>query len=373
VRACGRIAWRDAVRAKGRTTLGAVLIGLPILIGSAGGVLLQSMIATDAREMSWRLGDEGQARIDAYVGPGVEQSPRGDGWSWSGDGAHGDPPGLAEYEAALAEVLPEGDELVRTVTGVGRVSTPDRAPRETLRIVERSADADSLDSLTPLVEGTRPAVAGEVAVTERWAERLDAGLGDAVTVTPEVGEPVDAVITGIVADGPPQHDVGVLAAPGGVFEPPDSLVEEYTTGYGYRWYVTGPEPVTWQDVQAINALGSIAVSRAVVLDPPTDARFGSSAPVDANTLSIAAVVAALALLEAVLLIGPAFAVGARRSERQLALIAANGGERRTLRHVVLLGGVVTGFGASVIALVSGVGIAVGVRWVVGMRNEFVFP
>ncbi len=373
VRAAGRIAWRDAVRAKGRTTLVAVMIGLPILIGTGGAVLLQSMVATDARELSWQLGDDAQARIDGYTGAGVEQSPGGDGISVSDVGLAAEPPGVAEYEVALADVLPEGDVLIRTITGGGQLSTADRAPRQTLRIVERPADATVLDSLAPLVDGTRPAEAGEVALVERWAERLDVGIGDAVTVTPDGGEPVEAVVTGIVADGPPQYSVGALAAPGGVFEPPASLADEYTTGYGYRWYVTGPEPVTWEHVQAINALGSTVLSRAVVLDPPPNPLGGGPPPMDAGTISIAAVVAAIALLEAILLIGPAFAVGARRNERQLGLIGANGGERRTLRHVVLFGGVVTGIGASMIALVAGVGIAVVVRWVVGMRNEFVFP
>src|SRR5665647_2842117 len=53
---------------------------------------------------------------------------------------------------------------------------------------------------------------------------------------------------------------------------------------------------------------------------------------DAGTLALVAAIGAMALLEAALLIGPAFAVGARRQQRQLALLAAAGAERRTLRQ-----------------------------------------
>jgi putative ABC transport system permease protein len=63
------------------------------------------------------------------------------------------------------------------------------------------------------------------------------------------------------------------------------------------------------------------------------------------------VVAGLALLEVVLLAGPAFAVSARRRQRQLALVAANGGTPAHVRRMVLADGVVLGLAGAVLGLV----------------------
>ena len=57
-------------------------------------------------------------------------------------------------------------------------------------------------------------------------------------------------------------------------------------------------------------------------------------------------IAGLALLEIVLLAGPAFAVSARRRQRQLALVAANGGTPAHVRRIVLADGVVLGLVAA---------------------------
>jgi putative ABC transport system permease protein len=65
----------------------------------------------------------------------------------------------------------------------------------------------------------------------------------------------------------------------------------------------------------------------------------------------------MALLEIVLLAGPAFAVGARRQRRELALLAAVGGDRSDLRRTVLSQGVVLGLLGGVIG--AGVGVGFG--------------
>ncbi|MGC5410279.1 FtsX-like permease family protein, partial [Streptomyces sp. DT225] len=64
-------------------------------------------------------------------------------------------------------------------------------------------------------------------------------------------------------------------------------------------------------------------------------------------------VVAMALLEVVLLAGPAFAVGARRSRRQLGLLGTCGGDRSQVRAVVLGGGVVLGGVGAVAGVVTG--------------------
>lgn len=115
--------------------------------------------------------------------------------------------------------------------------------------------------------------------------------------------------------------------------------------------------MSWSDVLAANARGVLVVSRQVVLDPPPDSEvpmarsmsgssYGGSEELSAALITVVA----MAVLELVLLAGPAFAVGARRSRRQLGLVGTCGGDRRHVRAVVLSGGLVLG----------GVGAAAGV-------------
>src|SRR5690606_25241040 len=68
-------------------------------------------------------------------------------------------------------------------------------------------------------------------------------------------------------------------------------------------------------------------------------------------------VGGLAMLEVVLLAGPAFAVGARRRQRDLALVGASGGTPAQLRRIVLADGVVLGLAGAVVGLILGIAAA----------------
>ncbi len=110
------------------------------------------------------------------------------------------------------------------------------------------------------------------------------------------------------------------------------------------WWAHGPGDLG--EVQRLNALGGSVVSRAVVTDPPPPPscpRSSRRAPGrDPATLTVLALVVVMVLLEVVLLAGPAFAVGARRQQRTLALLGATGATPRHVRRVVLANGVVLG-------------------------------
>jgi putative ABC transport system permease protein len=106
-----------------------------------------------------------------------------------------------------------------------------------------------------------------------------------------------------------------------------------------------------------------AVSRQVLAHPPSDAeRYtvfrGDSAD---SGLGNGLLVGGLAMLEIVLLAGPAFAVGARRRRRDLALVAASGGTPSQVRRIVLADGVVLGTLAAAAGVVLGIGCAAAFR------------
>lgn len=368
LRVATRIARRDALRAKGRTALVAVLVGLPVMAGSAAAVILNSQQPSSATYVQWHLGDAAQALIGFDVGTGLSQDPSGETFGSTGGSGRKTP--LADYETALRAALPGGDSLVRVERGVVGLSTSARAVQE-LPATEMPFEG-GLAGVAPVADGAFPTGPGEVALRANLAVQLGIGIGDTVTLAPYGGKSVTAIVTGILALTHAGPDV--VGAPGSLFP---------VAGPGLvtaEWYVTGPAPVRWPDVLAINAIGSTVTSRAVVLDPPARSEVpywrdhGQTSGPSSATLALGGAVAAIALLETVLLIGPAFAVSARRSEHQLALLAAAGAERRTLRQVVLQTGLVTGVGASALGAGLGVAIAAGIRAVLIARdNLFTLP
>ncbi|HEY0120075.1 MAG TPA: FtsX-like permease family protein, partial [Cellulomonas sp.] len=370
-RVAARIARRDAVRARGRTALVVTMVGLPVLAGMAGGTLVQSSVATQAQKVAWEMGPQEQAVVSPFRGPGVEQSADGGVVGARQPASTQDLPTLADYEAGLAAALPRGDRLVRSVEGTGRVRTTD-AVAQGERPVRELPAADMADVVAAPVEaGALPSAPGEVAVAHDLASELDVHVGDAISVTWNQSAPVDLRVSAVLAPWPTFDEV--YAVSGALFPAVGSATGALAvTG----WFVVGKAPVTWQDVTTVNALGSSVRSRAVMLDPSgvmTTVSSGNDLGVTSGMVVIGAAVVAMALIEAVLLIGPAFAVGARRSQRQLALLAATGAERSLLRRVVLLGGLVVGLGASVVGAALGVVVAAVVRTVVVARGSFALP
>ena len=136
-----------------------------------------------------------------------------------------------------------------------------------------------------------------------------------------------------------RNSVFAIAAPGALdVEPGDGLT---------TWLIGGG-PVSWDEVRALNAIGATVLSRAVVENPPPDSELPEQVRQwqsysDESAIAVVALIVVMALLEVVLLAGPAFAVGARRQSRTLALMAASGGTPKQSRRVILAGGLVLGW------------------------------
>jgi putative ABC transport system permease protein len=99
----------------------------------------------------------------------------------------------------------------------------------------------------------------------------------------------------------------------------------------------------------------------VILHPPSADQLpphlrDAYSTANATIYAVLALVGVMALIEVVLLAGPAFAVGARRQSRNLALISANGGTPTQSRRVILGSAVVIGAGAASAGVVLGIGL-----------------
>lgn len=333
-----RIARREARRAKGRSALVLAMITLPVLALAFAAVTYDMFQLTPAEEATRKLGTaEAQLRWE-YAGP-VQQDAEGQGSIPEADAQTRTTPAT---EAEMLGVLPAGSRVIRSADGLIEMRTA--AGIGTLNAQALDVGDPMVSGIVALLSGRAPANDGEVALTGKAVDRLGAGIGD--TIRPAEGS-TSWTVVGIV-EFPASLNETVVFRPGAL---PGANPATLT------WLVDAPAPVTWDQVLRLNQYGILVASRAVLLDPPPPAQTPfpyDGLETDIQVVTVGVLVAGLALLEVVLLAGPAFAVGARRRQRDLALVAANGGTPAHLRRIVLADGVVLG------ALGAVLGIAVGV-------------
>ncbi|QAY64648.1 FtsX-like permease family protein [Xylanimonas allomyrinae] len=376
-----RFGARDARRNKGRTALVAIMVALPVAVGAFAATTLWSTRDTPERTVAEQLGPRLQASA-SFFGTEVQQTPDGNS---SAGGASAETQ-VASVDAAFRAALPGG---ARAVAGVDASVVVFAGELQVWQpAVQIDVGDPSVAAAFPLAEGTLPG-AGEVALGADIARQLGLEVGDTVgaRLNGRVGQvdgPADlgsATLSGILAARQPRS-VTVLYPASGPITPPATVGGPTgPTVTSPFWFVSGDTPVTWDDVLRLNDAGFVVTSRQVVLDPPPHSAvpyFDGTPPRSASDLlqtwGLFVAVIAVALLEAVLLVGPAFAVGARRSARSLALVAANGGTARTLRAVVLGTGVVIGVGGALAGTAIGLaGAAVALSSVPGGLRFYSVP
>ncbi|GLY06533.1 FtsX-like permease family protein [Actinoplanes sp. NBRC 101535] len=333
-----RVARREIVRARGRSALVVAMIAVPVC-GLGYAAATYDMFTPTPAERATRILGAADARIQAHPPGPILQDVTGDRWRPAQDGVHEG--GTAPGEDEILAQLPPGSRVVPS-----SAATPD------LRTATgglAAADATAMDLTDPihaglvtLLDGRAPAAPDEVAMSPAARERF----GD--TIQDVDGDRTWTVVGTVEFPG----DLGekLVFAPGGL---PGAAAPQ-------DWLVDTPEPVVWADVRALNQAGLAVTSRAVLLDPPDAAEVPLAAD-EEETFSLVPVVVGLAILEIVLLAGPAFAVGARRRQRSLALVAANGGTRAHLRRMVLADGVLLGLAGAATGLILAVLLAVVTR------------
>jgi putative ABC transport system permease protein len=342
-----RLAWRDALRARGRSVLVLVMIALPVLAVTAATVVMATSDVSGSESLERRIG-AADAKIDFQDVGRVLQEPDTNGSFASRGRPHPDVQDVAHVE----QVLGRDVRAIPWNTGTTRVVT-DKGVAD--------AEADTLDLNDPLAaglftvdEGRLPQSPDEVVVNTALASR-----GFAVGDPLEVQDGATYTVVGVGESGA-YRGYPRLAGPDPRLVPTGAA----TSASSGSWLVEAGD-VTWPEVLALNELGAAVTSRAVLEDPPPESEWPPQvrswqSPVDGNTVAIAALVVTMALLEVVLLAGPAFAVGARKRSRDLALMAASGATPAQGRRTILASGVVLG------AVGSALGVALGlaVGWAV---------
>jgi putative ABC transport system permease protein len=348
-----RIARREARRAKGRAFLVVAMIAVPVA-ALAFGAVIQNTFTPTAGEAADRMMGSAQALVVwPYTGQALQLPSELAYFPAGGPSAATPTPSTPPTTERMLAELPAGSRAIteqRTSVGI-------RTAAGTGSIGARLLDyADPLArGLYRQLSGHAPANADEVALTPAASRRIAAGLGGTVSLADGSRS---FRVSGIVEDPNDLRVEAMLLRPGALpatmLSPdPDNL----------RWLVAIPGALTWAQVKQLNTHGLVAVSRYVLAHPPPDAEqyrefVGGS---DGSTVLAVVLVGGLAMLEIVLLAGPAFAVSARRRRRDLALVAATGGTPAHLRRIVLADGLVLGTVAAVTGVVLGIVAAFAVR------------
>lgn len=338
-----RVARRETVRGRGRSILVLAMIALPVLGVTAADVVRATADVSGAEAMDRRLGT---ADALVQVRRGIEEveqmpDPVRDGWGGGGARPGNDRADLDDLSVALGRrlrgvELREGGVRVETDAGVADVQA-----------VETELADPLTDGLYRLTDGRVPVTPEEVLVNGALVER-GIGLGDDLVV--RNGPTLEVVGIG---ENTTYRGFPVAVTTLGGFD-----VRSYG---GLQWLVDAGGEVTWDDVLAMNAVGGVVTSRAVLLDPPPaselSAGYAHDQGMSDDALAVLALVVVMALMEVVLLAGPAFAVIARRMQRSLALMAAGGATPRQARRVVLATGLVLGTLGSALGVVLGLLVA----------------
>ncbi|MER5773121.1 FtsX-like permease family protein [Streptomyces sp. NPDC002039] len=348
------------------------MIALPIVGVSAADLTTRSAALTVDETMTRRIGTADAMLTSSGMGGPVYQKPNGEGSAPVGGYSSWDPSAGDNAKDPLPSALPPGARSLKDSKGHAKVRTTHGLLDTRLR---------ELDTADPLVEGMLtlkrgrlPAAAGEIIATDAFLKASGFFVGSQVTPR---GSSRALRIVGAYELPSALGEREVTAPPGTLLAPLDKELQAAGNDgvpIDYTYLVkVGGEGFTWNMVKAANAKSVVVVSRAVNLNPPADSdvpfyeqqkeegRFDDSTGMRTVEMTVLATVVGLAMLEICLLAGPAFAVGARRSRRQLGLVGANGGDRRHIRAIVLSGGLVIGAVSAVVGLVLGSALTLGLR------------
>ncbi|HEY7173503.1 MAG TPA: ABC transporter permease, partial [Micromonosporaceae bacterium] len=339
-----RIARREVRRAKGRTALIVAMIGLPIAVLSFAAAVADMRLLTPGEQVARQMGTAAASVhwTSDHIRPGSTDAGE------ANDIGDGGPIAGAPPSADLLALLPPGSSVtqvwsariaVRTAAGIGALGA-----------VGIDATNPITNGMVRVVAGRPPRTAAEVAVSPAALERLGVQVGGTVHA---LGSNESYMVVGVAEIGG-QHSQTILFVP-------SARPSAQPSAYRARWLVGQRTPVNGHEIGALNADGFVVTSRQLVLHPPPETAFRAPGAGDVQKFGVATLLVGLAVLEVLLLAGPAFAVGARRRQHELALIAAGGGPPSMLRRIMLADGVVCGAIAAAGGLALGLGLAFGGR------------
>ncbi|MDT0309409.1 ABC transporter permease [Streptomyces sp. DSM 44917] len=348
-----RTALRNVLAHKARllmTTL-AVLLGVAFVSGTL-------VFTSTVSEAFQRSSEEGLTHVDVAVRP--------DNDSEAAEASPGDAANLPQELLDEVAALPGVASATGAVSGFAALADQDGdlvgAGWDTTGAnYYAGPDGGAQDVRYPMAEGRAPERAGEIAIDSETAERTGYRVGDTARVS--VDGPVrEETITGVFTT-----DDGAVAAGG-------SLVLFDTATAQELW--TAPGEYTQITLQAAPGTSQEALREAVAPLIPGDAEAitGERLAADqAESIEQATsgmrtallAFAGISLFVGVFIIANTFTMLVAQRTRELALLRAVGASRRQVTRSVLIEALVVGTVAGLAGFASGIGIAAGLRSLMG--------
>ena len=363
-----RMARRDVRRHRGRSLLIVVMVGLPVLLLTAGGILWFTN-DVDARErIPFQVGSA-QAYLTDPRDHALQQMLDPSEEHFSADAPPGEAkpvPGYAEgREQEALEALAHAD-LVPVTSSPASAKVARHWVSVTVTGVDPAGQEALLAPRVALESGRWPRTRDEVVVTRAGIEQGLPPSGD-FELRAESGERAAAPAAplrtvSVVGVGSAYQPYG-----GDVMEPTDVIALPQPGQWDRHWLMVGQEAIPWAEVERLNEYGVGVFSRYAAEHPDTIPAQALNRDSRSELLVLVVGLSSLGLLLlSTLLAGPAFAVGASRQRRALALAASNGATRAQLRRTVLGQAVVLGVLSAVTG--AGLGVALGVLGTVVLRE-----
>jgi len=329
------MARRDVRRDWGRSLFVWLMIVLPIGVIAALLVVVASNTISAAERLDLKLGTAHS--VLTQVGYGFQASWDGYGTASSG-GKDVEPrpiPGwgntVAEHQDAVAALIGRPAVAVTETYlefGKGQVTT-------TLLGI----DPESGESMFKLISGRNPQTSSEALVTPNG---MAAGLPASGTVT-LVRDGVARTVTIVgIADA---HLDGLVELVG----LPEADADRIS------FFVAAGTPLAWTEAQNLAGYGFETASRGIAADPPSGQEFH---PSELGGPFLTWMVILAAMIEVALVVGPAFAIGAARQRRGLALAASNGASIAQLRRSALGQALLLGVSGATLGAALGAGVGV---------------
>lgn len=320
------------------------IIAIPMALAGFALTFSESSKPTSSELVKYQLGDA-QVRFQVVAEPDPTgfQTPTSTYLSYGPAGQLQRNRPWVEIEDVWKErpllEISEGAVDFRTATGVGSISI----------VVGESWNSAFLGKgPTELVEGRIPVDASQVMVSPDTLNRFGVEVGE--TISTVAGERFQVV--GVLKEPSRRATANVVYLP-------TSALPEYqpAPSSSYFYQIAGQGP-TWEETKRLNKLGVVVVDRDLILDPPqASVEYGQDLAVSISRVFALLLFAPIVLLPVVVLAGSAFAFGARRQTRTLAILSSLGAERNVLRGVTLASGVWLGLMGGSLGLMLGVAVA----------------
>jgi putative ABC transport system permease protein len=332
-RALVRIARRSAGRSRWRSLLIVILVLLPVAGMAGAATVIKTVTPAPEREVVARMG-----QADLLVSPasgGTEQ--------------------------LLRDHLPPGSRIEPFLNTSGNVVLPGiRVP-----VTVSSLDPAGLaEGMLTLRDGRFPATSGEVAISAEVSRLANVGVGEHISIG-DLGSPL---VVGLVENPLSLKERLVLADP--------SFASAAQVSRLSSWLVRLPprtDPATIDYGGPVVEMGAAfgGGSEPVFSVTTRTTAFGQSSSASPTLI----VLGGLALVDAALVAAAAFAVGVRRRQRELGLLAATGAEPRHLAGTVLAEagvlGLVAALGGIVIGLLGALAMSPFLDDLSGHRNPLI--